>query len=377
MMNNIHPRYRNAVFGAVALVAIVVVGVWLYSNRSDSVSVIPAITSSTTSEISASPATIATSTTTKPKPKPKPPVSIIPDPTPLPVGTDRFVVSLSETNDDVADDLLSGNYITATSTFINLLTSTKTVQPGGYKISNTMTPAQLVKVLYGKPYMVWVVIPEGLRKEEIADLLAKALGWSKKVETHWITVDTTQNPDYKEGVYFPNTYLIPVDEAPADVATRITDKFNEEFAPALSGFQQQNIKWTKGLTLASIVQREAANDADMPLIAGILWNRLNQGMALDVDATLQYVRGNTGAGWWAPITVADKQIDSPYNTYKYKGLPPGPISNPGLAAINAVLNPTQTDCLYYLHDSNHVDHCAATYAEHEANIQKYLVNNGN
>ena len=375
MMNNIHPRYRNAVFGAVALVAIVVVGVWLYSNRSDSVSVIPAITSSTTSEISASPATIATSTTTKPKPKP--PVSIIPDPTPLPVGTDRFVVSLSETNDDVADDLLSGNYITSTSTFINLLTSTKTVQPGGYKISNTMTPAQLVKVLYGKPYMVWVVIPEGLRKEEIADLLAKALGWSKKVETHWITVDTTQNPDYKEGVYFPNTYLIPVDEAPADVATRITDKFNEEFAPALSGFQQQNIKWTKGLTLASIVQREAANDADMPLIAGILWNRLNQGMALDVDATLQYVRGNTGAGWWAPITVADKQIDSPYNTYKYKGLPPGPISNPGLAAINAVLNPTQTDCLYYLHDSNHVDHCAATYAEHEANIQKYLVNNVN
>ena len=372
-MNNIHPRYRNAVFGAVALVAIVVVGVWLYSNRSDSVSVIPAITSSTTSEISASPATIATSTTTKPKP----PVSIIPDPTPLPVGTDRFVVSLSETNDDVADDLLSGNYITSTSTFINLLTSTKTVQPGGYKISNTMTPAQLVKVLYGKPYMVWVVIPEGLRKEEIADLLAKALGWSKKVETHWITVDTTQNPDYKEGVYFPNTYLIPVDEAPADVATRITDKFNEEFAPALNEFQQQNIKWTKGLTLASIVQREAANDADMPLIAGILWNRLNQGMALDVDATLQYVRGNTGAGWWAPITVADKQIDSPYNTYKYKGLPPGPISNPGLAAINAVLNPTQTDCLYYLHDSNHVDHCAATYAEHEANIQKYLVDGGN
>ena len=325
-------------------------------------------------------ATVATSTTKIPSAvatttapvKTKPSVEIIPDATPLPVGTDRFVVSLAETNDDISNDLLSGGYIAATSTFEKLLNSTKTITPGGYKISNTMTPAQLVQVLYGKPYMVWVVIPEGLRKEEIAALLAKSLGWSAKIEKQWITTDTTKNPDYAEGVYFPNTYLIPVDEAPADVATRIVDKFNEEFAPALAEFQQQNIKWTKGLTLASIVQREAANDVDMPLIAGILWNRLNQGMALDVDATLQYVRGNTGNGWWAPITVADKKIDSPYNTYMYKGLPPGPISNPGLSAIDAVLHPTTTDCLYYLHDSNHVDHCAVTYQEQEANVQKYL-----
>jgi UPF0755 protein len=98
-------------------------------------------------------------------------------------------------------------------------------------------------------------------------------------------------------------------------------------------------------------------------------------MTLGIDATLQYIRGDVGKGWWAPITVADKQIDSPFNTYKYKGLPPHPISNGGIPAIEAVLNPQTTDCLYYLHDKNHVTHCSVTYEEHLQNIQTYLVNN--
>lgn len=229
-----------------------------------------------------------------------------------------------------------------------------------------------VQVLRGKPYMKWVVIPPGLRKEEIATLLTTALGWTTKQKTEWITKSTTTKPEYIEGVYAPDTYLIPVGEKPSVVATRLIAKFNEGFAPYLPEFTAKNIKWTSALTLASIVQREAANVADMPLIAGILWNRLNQNMMLDVDATLQYIRGNTGNGWWAPISIADKQIDSPFNTYEHTGLPPHPISNPSLDAINAVLNPATTDCLYYLHDGNHVTHCATTYAEHQTNIQLYL-----
>lgn len=236
-----------------------------------------------------------------------------------------------------------------------------------------MTSKSLLKVLHGKPYMKWVVIPPGLRKEEIAALLAPALGWTKKQITEWITKDTTIKPEYIEGVYAPDTYLIPVGEKPVDVTTRLIAKFNEGFAQYLPQFTAKNIKWTTALTLASIVQREAANVSDMPLISGILWNRLDQNMMLGVDATLQYIRGNKGAGWWAPITVADKKVDSPYNTYLHTGLPPHPIANPSLEAIDAVLNPTKTDCLYYLHDKNRITHCAATYAEHQANIQKYLV----
>ncbi|MBI3888888.1 endolytic transglycosylase MltG [Candidatus Nomurabacteria bacterium] len=299
-----------------------------------------------------------------------------PTPPPLPLGTDQFVVSLAATSDDVSGKLLDGEYIKDASAFTTLI-GAKVIAPGAYKISKDMTPAQLLQVLRGKPYMKWIVIPPGLRKEEIAALLAPALGWTKKQTTEWITKDTITKPEYIEGVYAPDTYLIPVGEKPVDVTTRLISKFNEGFAPYLPQFTAKNIKWTTALTLASIVQREAANVSDMPLISGILWNRLNQNMMLGVDATLQYIRGNKGAGWWAPITVADKQTDSPYNTYKHTSLPPHPIANPSLQAIDAVLNPTKTDCLYYIHDKNHITHCAATYEEHQVNIQKYLISPAN
>jgi uncharacterized YceG family protein len=295
---------------------------------------------------------------------------------PLPIGTDQFVVSLTATPNDIANNLFNQGYIPDSASFVTLIGS-KILMPGAYKISKEMTPPQLLQVLHGKPYMKWVVIPPGLRKEEIATLLMPALGWTTKQKTEWITKSTTTKPDYMEGVYAPDTYLIPVGEKPNDVANRLIAKFNESFTSYLTGFTSKNIKWTTALTLASIVQREAANIADMPLIAGILWNRLNQNMMLDVDSTLQYARGNKGNGWWAPISVADKKIDSPYNTYEHTGLPPHPISNPSLDAINAVLNPTTTDCLYYLHDNNHITHCAVTYAEHQANIDLYLKSSTN
>lgn len=307
---------------------------------------------------------------------PKPTESTPPPEPPLPEGTDRFSVSLTDTNDTIAANLQKNGYVKDATGFSATLTKEKTaVAPGAYKISLLMSESQIDKVLHGKPYMKWVVIKEGLRKEEIATILANTLGWTAKQKATWISTDTATAPEYIEGVYYPDTYLIPVAEAPADVAKRLIAKFNENFSSYLPQFTAKNIKWARALTLASIVQREAANDADMPLIAGILWNRLNQNIALGVDATLQYARGDVGHGWWAPISVSDKQTDSPFNTYKYKGLPPHPISNPGIPAIEAVLNPTKTDCLYYIHDKNRVTHCAATYEEHQANIQKYLVGN--
>jgi len=144
------------------------------------------------------------------------------------------------------------------------------------------------------------------------------------------------------------------------------------------------------LTLASVIQREAAGTHDMKLIAGILWNRLLDGMRLQVDATVQYVRDDIShygvardhyqplesytsqGGWWAPIKPEDKNIASPYNTYRNDGLPPHPICNPGLAAIEAVLNPEETNCFYYLHAPDRKIYCAVTYQEHLKNIETYL-----
>lgn len=292
-----------------------------------------------------------------------------------PEDLERFVVALTEeTSGQTAKNLLDRGFIKDEGEFLEKLSGRKinAIAPGGYKISKKMDEDQIADILSASPYMKWAVIPEGLRKEEIADILAQVLKWDAAKREQWIAAYSLDKPEYNEGVYFPNTYLIPVSEDPVTVAKRFIDKFNEKFEPYLARFNNQNIKWTTGLTLASIVQREASGAADMPLIARILWNRLEREMPLACDATLQYIRGNEGGGWWAPITAADKKIKSPYNTYLNIGLPPYPICNPGLAAIEAVVNPAESDCLYYLHSADGATHCADTYAEHEANIEKYL-----
>jgi UPF0755 protein len=236
-----------------------------------------------------------------------------------------------------------------------------------------MNTRTMIRILTSEPQLKWITIPEGLRKEEIGERLAPELHWSQTELEKWNTTYTAMEFDYREGVYFPDTYLIPTDENGLATAKRMIIRFNEKFAGYPEKFSDQDVLWTTALKIASIVQREAAGKDDMPLIAGIIWNRLLNDQALEIDATVQYARGKVGDKWWAPIKSSDiREIDSPYNTYKNKGLPPTPISNPGIDAIDAVLNPTETDCFYYLHDPEREIHCAKTLEEHEENIEKYL-----
>jgi UPF0755 protein len=262
------------------------------------------------------------------------------------------------------------------------------ILPGGYQISSSMSAWRVAMILKAGPGFKWVTIPEGLRKEQIADILAGALNWSVDDVKNWVTLYTAMDIDHVEGVYFPDTYLMPVNESPLQIAERLRQSFNEKFVAYSKEAIDKNIKWTTVVKLASIVEREAAGSDDMPLIAGIIWNRLDKNMPLQVDSTVQYARDSLlhygasvsnqalkytiAGGWWAPIKPEDEKIDSPFNTYKYKGLPPHPIDNPGIDSINAVLNPTKTDCLYYLHDGSKVIHCSKTFEEHQANIKRYL-----
>lgn len=286
-----------------------------------------------------------------------------------------FVVGLKNNEMEIIDKLFNQGFIRNKWAF-NLALTYKNrhqkIEAGGYYLSKNMDVWEVIERLILGPEMRWVVIPEGLRKEEIGEIMAKTLGWSEKDLDDWNNLYTRTKYDYIEGVYFPDTYLIPVSEKNFETAQRMINRFNEKFALYFSLFTKKDIMWTTGLRLASIIQREAAGKNDMSLIAGILWNRLGKGMKLEVDATVQYARGKTNEGWWAPIKPEDKKIDSSYNTYKYKGIPPHPISNPGLDAIEAVLNPEETDYLYYLHDPNKQIHCAKTFKEHQENILKYL-----
>ena len=243
---------------------------------------------------------------------------------------------------------------------------------GGYRLSKSMTMLEVIEKLNDHPDLVWVSVREGLRKEQVGEALATQLGWTDEQLIEW-NASYADDPDYIEGVYYPDTYLLPLDETPVQIAKRFVDKFNEKIAPLLPRFAAKNIKWTTGVKIASLLEREAAGPHDMKLISGIIWKRLDIGMKLEIDATMQYTKGKTNGKWWGGIDLAEKQSDSPYNTYKYKGLPPTPISNPSSIAIEAALNPEETDCIFYLHDRNKQIHCSETYSEHKENIKKYLL----
>ena len=236
-----------------------------------------------------------------------------------------------------------------------------------------MNAWQVMKRVTGRPDLLWVTVTGCQRKEQIGEKLAGVFGWDAAKLEEWNTAYTTANSDYAEGVYYPDTYLIPADESPTMVAKRFVDHFNEKFAPLADAYIAKNIKWTTGLKIASLIGRESGGVDDMKLISGIIWNRLDKGMPLQIDATMQYTQGKKPDGsWWGSIDLTEKQSDSPYNSYIHKGLPPTPLCSPSIEAIDAALNPEDTKCLYYLHDHARQIHCAVTYVQHKANIEKYL-----
>jgi UPF0755 protein len=287
-----------------------------------------------------------------------------------------FVVPKNKENFNLMQKLEEGNYIKKNSIleyYLNTFVFFNDVKPGGYKISTNMWALDIFRKLKGKPDLVWVSWSSCLRKEQIGEILAKALDWDNKKLEKWNTVDTNSSPEYFEGVYYPDTYLIPVEESGEQVAKRLINRFNEKFRPLSEKYVEKNIRWVTGLKIASLISREAAGSSDMHLISGIIWNRLDKGMALQIDATMQYTLGKNSEGkWWGQIDLKEQKKDSPYNSYLYKGLPPTPICSPNIDYIEAALNPEETDCLFYLHDHFKQIHCSRTYEEHLQNIKKYL-----
>lgn len=244
------------------------------------------------------------------------------------------------------------------------------MRPGGYALSGSMDLWTIVKVLAERPHLAFVTFPNSIRKEEMGDILTDALAWTPAQVQEWNTFATAPDTGLAEGVYYPDTYFIPSDQSPTQVASRLRARFTDVVAPLAARAQAKGLSWNQVLTLASIVDREAAKN-DRGLVAGVLWNRLHNGMLLQADATLQYIRGTEG-NWWPQPTGADKYLESEFNTYKHVGLPPHPINNPTMESIAAVIDPDTTNCIYYLHDNNHVIHCSPTYAGHRKNIDRYL-----
>lgn len=244
------------------------------------------------------------------------------------------------------------------------------VRPGGYLVASSMDIWAVAKTLGQAPYLAWVTIPEGLRREQVAQELQEQLGWTDKEREAWLAAATATTTALTEGVFHPDIYLIPSDQSPEQVALRLRDRFMTETKTLQEQAHQKELVWEEVVILASLIERESAKN-DKRLVSGILWNRLNKDMILQVDATLQYATG-TPQKWWPVPTSDDKYIESPFNTYLHAGLPPAPIATPSLASIEAAINPQKTSCLYYLHDNRGRIHCATSYKGHLANINLYL-----
>ena len=220
------------------------------------------------------------------------------------------------------------------------------------------------------PNTKYVAIVEGMRKEEIANVYQKALGWNDNEKEEFANTLGCY-PENEEGYFYPSVYVVSKDATPEEIMETMKDKFDQMVSSSTSASISPIVNVDMVVRIASIIQREAAGKTDARLVSGVIWNRIFNGMKLDMDATLQYAKGNEEK-WWPRVKSEDKYIESPYNTYMYKGLPPTAISNPGIWAIQAAINPQKTECFFYIHDSKRKIHCAKTYEQHKRNINLYL-----
>jgi UPF0755 protein len=243
------------------------------------------------------------------------------------------------------------------------------MQAGSYEISPNMSLAAISERLTQGSEDIWVTFLEGWRVEEVAEYLA-----TQDLQEFDAKAFIELASD-SEGMIFPDTYLVPKESTSEQLYNLFINTFTKKVERGLEKeITADGRDLKKIIIFASLVEREARSYDDKRRVAGILQNRIDAGMPLQVDATLQYMRGydKQGKGWWTPPTINLKDSTSPYNTYKFAGLPPGPISNPGLQAIKAVLDPLESDDLFYIHSPSGEMFYSRTLEEHNAYVNRYL-----
>jgi UPF0755 protein len=314
-----------------------------------------------------------------------------PQPSPNAADTATIVVAKGDNARSIGDKLQKSGVVRS-GTWFRMLAEIEGVQndlaAGSYvfqKDSDTQAALDRIKVGILEP-QVLVTVPEGLRLEQVSDLLGRAGVYDAQALTDAMKTGSFGGDLLKdrpagtslEGYIFPDTYYFPLETTPEAVVNEMLAALNDRFDPTLrAASQTAGLSTYQVLTLASIVEREAQTPAERPIIASVYLNRLEQSIPLQADPTVQYAVAQDPAsvssnGWWKrDLTEDDLKIDSAYNTYQRQGLPPGPICNPGRAAIDAVLHPAQTNFLYFVAKGDGSHAFATTLAEHNANVQKY------
>lgn len=256
------------------------------------------------------------------------------------------------------------------------------LQAGRYLLSPAMSAVEILGTIVSGDAVfdeLTVTIPEGWSVYDI-EVYFEELGLFSKERFQEAVVMDERYRDIEilshledntilDGYLFPDTYRIFADSTPEGIVRRMLENFAARIDPELlDEIARQGRTLHDVLTLASIVQHESADDEEMPAVAGVFWNRLEQGIRLESDATVNYVLGTNKL----QPTFADTEVQHPYNTYENSGLPPGPIGNPGLAAIRAAVDPAVHDYRFFLHKPNREIVLSRTFREHLDNKARYL-----
>jgi UPF0755 protein len=293
-----------------------------------------------------------------------------------------FTVRRGANASQIAADLLSAGLIKSALAFKFVLFESGTenaLQTGTYKVSAALSPRDLATLFQKAPGdQVALRIIEGWRLTEVAVAVNKAFPSISAADVTAAAVVGTRNNfvlsglDPKtslEGFLFPDTYFLRPDATADQIIGILLDNFETKAGPALrTAAAARSVAIYDMVKLASIVEREARDRKESPTIAGVYQHRLDIGMKLDADPTIQYAKGT-----WDELSLDDLKLVSPYNTYLNAGLPPSPIANPGLAALQAAAQPEKTDFLYFVAKGDGTgDHAfAKTLEEQEANRVKY------
>lgn len=283
---------------------------------------------------------------------------------------------------EIGDQLAQKGLIRNKNAFLILARMTgkeKQLKAGSYRISSAWPLSKILdRVVGGQVATSRVTIPEGYNLAQIRELLAargfvNADAFRDALNTgdfsYAFLKDIPQGEQRLEGFLFPDTYEVRDDITAKEIIDLMLKRFDQAFTPDLRQ-RAAALGWScrEVVTLASLVEREAKLDQERPLVASVFLNRLKYGIPLGSCATIQYILGEPKD----PLTYADLKIPSPYNTYLHQGLPPGPIANPGLASIKAVLYPAQEDYLYFVARGDGSHQFSRTLGEHETAARRYI-----
>lgn len=255
----------------------------------------------------------------------------------------------------------------------------RALQAGEYYFDEPLSPVAVVsKIASGRVYLRLITFPEGLRIAEMARIFgAGAFGsadaFIKAAQRTSLVTELDPAAGDLEGYLFPETYALPRDATAEDLVQAMVGLFRRVFSEELSqeaGRRQMSVRDV--VTLASLIQKEAGSSGEYPLVSAIYNNRLHLGMPLQCDPTVIYALQLAGL-YDGNLTRAHLQFDSPYNTYRRAGLPPGPIAAPGREALEAALRPADVSYLYFVSRNDGSHAFANTLTEHNRNVQKYQV----